>query len=121
MRQRHANSDFFWTGLARRRCVVDRFPDDGAGQAEDVLGHLGLPIGQEERHAAVERVDHAPAVADDRVVHLTPDRVLDVRDADAERRIGPVEDQSDLAALVAELLGDLEEEAHVLDARDLEA
>src|ERR671928_14360 len=49
------------------------------------------------------------AVADDRVVDLPADRVLDVRDADAERRIGPVEDEADLAGLVAQLVGDLEE------------
>ena len=76
---------------------------------------------QEERYAPVQGVDHAPAVADDGVVDLPADRVLDVRDADAERRVGAVEDEPDLALLVAELFGDLEEQAHVLDARDLEA
>ena len=120
---RHANNDFFWVDLpavvggARSRPLAD----DRPGEAQDVLGDLGLPVGQEERYATVECVDHAPAVADDRLVHLAADRVLDVRDADAERRVGPVEDEPDLAALVAELVGDLEEEAHVLDARDLEA
>ena len=59
------------------------FPDDRPGQPEDVLGDLGLPVGQEERYATVERVDHAPTVADDRLVDLPADRVLDVRDADA--------------------------------------
>ena len=48
----------------------------------------------DERDAAVQGVDDAPTVADDRVVDLAADRVLDVRDADAERRIGPVEDRA---------------------------
>ena len=70
-----------------------RRPEERPGEAEDVLRDLGLAIADEERHAPVEGVDDAPAVADDRVVDLPADRVLDVRDADPERRVGPVEDQ----------------------------
>ena len=81
----------------RRRAGLRSLADDGPGQSQDVLGDLRLPVGQEERYATVEGVDHAPAVADDRVVDLAADRVLDVRDADAERRVGAVEDQPDLA------------------------
>src|SRR5690606_28150710 len=95
--------------------------DHGRREPQDVLGHLRLLVAEEERHASVERIDHAPAVADDRVIDLAADRVLDVRDPDAQRRIGAVEHELDLAGLVAELLGHLEEEPHVLDARDFEA
>ena len=100
--------------------VWDLTTDHRPGQTKDVLGDLRLPIGEEERYATVQGVDHASTVAHDRLVDLAADRVLDVRDADAERRIGAVEDEADLALLVAELFGDLQEEAHVLDARDFE-
>ena len=66
------------------------------GQAEDVLRDLRLAVAEDERHAPVERVHDAPAVADDRVVDLAADRVLDVGDPDPERGVGPVEDQPDL-------------------------
>ena len=46
--------------------------------------------------------------------------MLDVRDADAQRRVGAIEDKADLPALVAKLLCDLQEEAHILDTRDFE-
>src|SRR5215207_7559022 len=90
------------------------FADHGLCKAEDVLRHLRVLVAQVERYAPVQGVDHAPPVARDRVVHLAPDRLLDVRDADAEGRIAPVEDEPDLALLVAELVGHLEEQAHVL-------
>src|SRR5688500_4729513 len=96
-----------WLGDRRRRWR----PGDRRGEASDVLGHLCLAIADEERYAAIECVDNASAVADDRVVHLSADRVLDVRDADAKGRIGAVEDQADLLGPVAQLLADLQEEA----------
>jgi hypothetical protein len=56
---------------------------DRIREPEDILRDLGLAVAQEERDATVERVDHAPTVAHDRVIDLPADRVLDVRDADA--------------------------------------
>ena len=50
-----------------------------------------------------------------------PIELLDVRDADAEVESARLRTSLILSWLVAELLGHLEEEAHVLDARDLEA
>ena len=101
VRHRHANSDFLRrsvsAGRPRRWRAPEMLADDRGRQAEDVLRDLRLPVGEEERDAAVERVDHAPSIADDRVVDLPADRVLDVRDPDAERRIRAVEDEPDLA------------------------
>src|SRR3990172_8300030 len=104
-----------------RRRPCRRCPPAGGGESQDVLRDLGLAVGQEERDATIERVDHAPTVAHDRVIHLPADRVLHIRDPDAEGRIRPVEHEPDLARRVAQLLCNLQEEAHVLDARDLEA
>src|SRR5215212_5314149 len=105
-----------WT--AGDRC--GRWAGDGCGEACDVLRHLGLPVAEEERNAAVQRVDHAAAVAHDRVIDLPSDGVLDVCDADAEGRVRAVQHEPDLLRAVAELLADLEEQAHVLHARDFE-
>src|SRR4051794_38752333 len=95
-------------------------PDDRLGQPQDVLGHLGLAIGQEERHAPVERVDHAAAVRHDRVIDPATDGMFHVGDADAKRGIRAIEHEPHLVGPVAQLLRHLEEEADVLDGRDLE-
>jgi len=49
------------------------------------------------------------------VIDAPPDRVLHVGDADAQRRIGAIEDEPDLVRLVPQLLRHLEEQADVLD------
>ena len=91
--------DFFGAALRAlsSAAAAARSPADRLGQAQDVLGDLGLAVGEEERYAPVEGVHDAPTVADDRVIHLAADRVLHVRDADAEGGVGPVEDEPDLA------------------------
>src|SRR6185436_12911341 len=74
--------------LPLRRVISGRhlrlLPDHGLCQPKDVLRHLRILVAQVERYATVQSVDHAPPVARDRVVHLPPDRLFDVRDADAE-------------------------------------
>src|SRR5918993_6010373 len=95
------------TGLGR---AIAR---DRRGEPQDVLGHLRLAVREEEGHAPIERVHHAPTVGDDGVVHPATDRVLDVRDADAEGRVGAVEHQPDLVRPVAQLLRHFQEEADV--------
>ena len=94
--------------------------DDGLGDADDVLADAGLARGDDERHAAIERVDDGSAVGDDAVRDLSADRAFDVLLADAIARVGPVEQQLDLVLGVAELVGQRQELAHVLDVGDLE-
>src|SRR5487761_2118988 len=100
-------------------CLL-RLPGERPGQAKNVLRDLRLAIAHEERYATVERIDNTPAIADQHVVHLAADGVLDVRDPDPQGGVGAIEDQLDLVRRVAKLVGHLQEEAHVLDARDLE-
>src|SRR5512140_1064920 len=71
-------------------CLL-RLPRQRPGQAKDVLRDLCLAIAQEERYSPVERIHNTPAVADDGVVHLAADRMLDVRDPDPQRGVRPVE------------------------------
>src|SRR4051812_39358739 len=107
-----------WSCLSpcEKRFLLGRFPvlgriglrpiaDHGPSQAKDVLGDLRLPIGEEERYATIEGVYNTSTVADDGFVDLPADGMLDVCDADPERRVGSVQDEADLALLVAELLG----------------
>ena len=65
-----------------------RIADDGLASRRMSWDTCASRLRQEERYAPVEGVDDASAVADDRVVDLPPDRVLDVRHG-SECRIRP--------------------------------
>ena len=66
-------------------------------------------MGYDERHAAIHREHGEPAVRDDRAVDRSADGGLDVADADPLRGVGSVDDETQLAPVVLELVRDLEE------------
>src|SRR5664280_2168195 len=83
---------------------LDRLPGKRPGKAKDVLRDLRLAVAQEERYSPVERIHNTPAVADDRVIDLAADRMLDIGDPDPQGGVGPVEHQLDLIRRVAQLV-----------------
>src|SRR2546428_33849 len=100
----------------RRLLRAGELPSEG----EDVLCDLALAVADDEGHAAVHGQDERAAGGDDRVRDLAPEARLDIGRLDAARAVVAVGHELQLVVVVAELLGDLHEDADVLEARDLE-
>src|SRR5438128_4793727 len=99
-------------GRARRQALRE---------GKDVLGDLAFAVTDNEWNPAVDRQYQSAAVRDDRVRDLAAEARFDVRGLDAAGAVVTVRDELQLLVAVAELLRDLHEDAHVLEARDLES
>src|SRR2546423_2329271 len=102
------------------RCGLGRLGRDALRKGKDVLCDLTLTMTDNEWHPAVDGQYQSPPVGNDRMGNLAAEARLDVRRLDATGAVISVGDKLHFVAAVPELLCDLHEHTHVLEARDLE-
>src|SRR5207302_2017924 len=99
---------------------LGRLGRDALRERKYVLCDLTLTMTDNEWHPAVDGQYQSPPVGNDRVRDLAAEARLDVRRLDATGAVISIGDKLHFVAAVPELLGDLHEHTHVLEARDLE-
>src|SRR2546430_7958157 len=120
-----ASEETHTPGAGRRlrragRCGLGRLGRNALRERKDVLCDLTLTMTDNEWHPAVDGQYESPPVGNDRVGDLAAEARLDLRRLDAPGAVISVGDKLHFFAAVPELLGDLHEHTHVLQARDLE-
>src|ERR1700693_3290553 len=83
------------------------FAHECSGELEDVTRECPLRMRYDEWNATIHRQHGEAPVRNNRAVDRSADRGLHVTDADPLRRVGTVDDEAYLAAVVLELVSHL--------------